>query len=81
MGRHAHAGVIDGNRKRAVASHLGGDRDAAALGRELHRVREQVEQNLLDRSLIGIDVRNIAGNPVHKPYATALGAPTHQAQG
>jgi len=54
FGGNADAGVLDGDRDlRGI--HLGDHVHAPAVGRELHRVREQVQEDLLDLALVGLE--------------------------
>src|SRR6185436_10172983 len=55
LGRDADAGVGDRDLGRAVG-HRGPDLDAAPFWRELHRVRQQVHQYLLDLALVALDL-------------------------
>ena len=59
--RDADAGVGDGHRaprRRPRRPH----RRPATGGRELHRVRQQVEQHLLEAQLVGLDVADVGGD-------------------
>ena len=58
-GGDADAGVLhlDAHGARSLAPRR--DDDAPALGRELRRVRQQVEEHLLERARIGLDLRQV----------------------
>src|SRR4029078_7809431 len=59
LGRDAHAGVGDRDLGIGIAS-AGPNFDLPALRRELQRVGQQVQQYLLDLSLVGDDRAQIA---------------------
>ena len=54
--RDADAGVADGDYEHLVRVAARDDVDAAAVGRELDRVGQQVEQDLLELALVGDDL-------------------------
>ena len=51
VGRDADAGILDGDHH-GLAGGAAAHRDAAAVGGELHGVRQEVEQDLLDRAAV-----------------------------
>src|SRR5262249_40247335 len=54
---HADAGIVDDELQPAILAAQAGDRDAAAARREFQRVRQEIEQDLLELDLIGEKAR------------------------
>ena len=53
VARNARAVVFDHDLEVAASARRAGNGDAPALGRELHRVGDQIDQDLLQRTLVG----------------------------
>ena len=70
VGGDAHAVVRDGKDEIAAGGSRGqGDR--AALGRELDRIGQKVEQDLLDRPPVGVKIGHRLGDGVDQFHALA----------
>jgi len=71
LGRDADAGVLDRD-GHAGGVELRADVDAPAVRGELHRVRQQVEQDLLELALVGVKLAEPLIDVERKPDAVAL---------
>ena len=60
---------------------MGGDADASALGRELDRVREQVDQHLLDLAFVADDLTHTGIDSEIHAEAVARGALADEREG
>src|SRR2546426_489705 len=80
VGRDANAGVADGDLDRPVGE-MGGDADASALGGELDRVREQVDQHLLDLTFVADDLTHTGIDSEIHAEAVARGALADERKG
>src|SRR5262245_49158898 len=77
--RDAYPAIADGHFRHALV-HRGADIDPAALGRELERVGQQIQEHLLDLPLVGPDRAEILVDRAAKRDAPADRALTHQDQ-
>ena len=59
---------------------FGGDGDRAAFRRELHRVGEQVQHDLLELALVAVVVADIRRDLGIERDSVALGAPAYERQ-
>ena len=77
--RDAHAGVGHDNLQ-DFAHRMGAHRHRSAPGRELQRVRDQVEGDLLDRAPVGVGVQRFRRKLAAQADARPVGLAAHQAQ-
>ncbi|GAA3855134.1 hypothetical protein GCM10022626_28620 [[Pseudomonas] carboxydohydrogena] len=77
--RNADAGVGD-RHHHSVADHAATHHDASAIGRELHRIRQEIDEDLFHRPAVGDD-RNGAVDPAVERQMLAVGPARGDARG